>query len=235
MGKFYAVKKGRQPGIYLTWDECKAQVDGFPGPVFKKFSTQAEAQAFCDGAVQPAVHPLPAGESAQGGRPMAELGLFAELPEVQVDRIIYTDGSCLRNPAGPGGYAAVILQGETVLRELYGSEPSTTNNRMEMMAAIRALESLAQPMRVMLYTDSRYLLNGFAKNWVAGWKRRNWVTSQGTPVLNPELWKRLDELVHEHTVIWRWLKGQRGTKYNERCDELAKRAAEKQITSDGER
>ena len=225
MGKFYAVQKGRQPGVYLSWDECKAQVDGFSGPVFKKFSTLEEAQVFCASC----------GMGPSSRKQEAKISSIAKADpgssyrEDAAEYIIFTDGSCLRNPSGPGGYAAVILRAGEVVQELYGCEASTTNNRMEMMAAIRALEFLDHPMRVVLYTDSQYLLNGFVKKWVNGWKKRNWMTSKGTPVLNPELWKRLDMLTQVHHVTWKWLRGHRGQQYNERCDTLAKMAALKQI------
>lgn len=140
------------------------------------------------------------------------------------DLIAYTDGACSGNP-GPGGWG-VLLQakdGETVLkeRELSGGEPETTNNRMELLAAITALETLERPSTLTVVTDSAYVKNGVT-TWIHGWKRNGWKTSNKKPVKNVELWQRLDEAQISHDVTWEWVKGHAGHPENERADELAR-------------
>jgi ribonuclease HI len=134
---------------------------------------------------------------------------------------IYTDGACSGNP-GPGGWGAVLVSGRH-RKELSGSEPDTTNNRMELMAAIAALEALKRPSEVDLYTDSAYLRNGITA-WVHAWKRNGWRTADRKPVKNAELWRRLDEAMARHEVRWHWLKGHAGHEENERADRLARAA-----------
>jgi len=131
---------------------------------------------------------------------------------------IHTDGGCEPNP-GPGGWAAV-LESEGHIRELSGSDPATTNNRMEMQAAIEALRALPGPSRVELFTDSQYLRKGICE-WLKGWKARGWKTAEKQPVKNQDLWQQLDALTAGHTISWRWLKGHVGHEFNERCDQLA--------------
>jgi len=133
--------------------------------------------------------------------------------------VIYTDGACRGNP-GPGGWGAILKSGARE-RELSGGELHTTNNRMELMAAIRALEALNRPCRVELHTDSQYLRNGISE-WLVGWKTRGWKTAAKTPVKNEDLWRRLDEARARHTVDWRWIKGHNGHPMNERADSLAR-------------
>ncbi len=134
--------------------------------------------------------------------------------------IIYTDGGCEGNP-GPGGWGAVVRCGANV-REISGGELATTNNRMELMAAIEALSTLSERSVVSLFTDSQYVKNGITQ-WIRGWKRKGWVTSAKEPVKNVDLWKRLDQLVAQHQVTWKWVKGHAGNADNERCDGLAGR------------
>ena len=138
---------------------------------------------------------------------------------------IYTDGACSGNP-GPGGWGAVLVYGEREL-ELSDGEAHTTNNRMELTAAIRALEALREPCEVTLTTDSRYLCDGLEKKWAEGWRRRGWKKSDGSPALNPDLWERLLELCGVHKVSLTWIRGPAGHAYNVRCDRLAVAAAEK--------
>jgi ribonuclease HI len=135
--------------------------------------------------------------------------------------IIHTDGACSGNP-GPGGWGAILEAGEH-RKELSGGEAQSTNNRMELMAAIAALEALKGPSRVDLWTDSNYLRDGITK-WIFGWKRNGWKTADKKPVKNVELWQRLDEAVKRHTMEWHWLKGHAGHPENERADELAREA-----------
>ncbi len=132
---------------------------------------------------------------------------------------IFTDGACSGNP-GPGGWGAVLRYNGTD-KELRGGEPATTNNRMELMAAIRALEALKRPMPVTLTTDSQYVKNGMTQ-WLAGWKARGWKTADKKPVKNVDLWQRLEAALAPHDVRWQWVKGHAGHPENERADELAR-------------
>ena len=149
------------------------------------------------------------------------------------DRVtIHTDGACSGNP-GPGGWG-VILQWDGHTRELKGGEAHTTNNRMELMAAIMALEALKRPCDVDLHTDSEYLRQGIT-DWIGGWKRNGWRTAARKPVKNTDLWQRLDAAVGRHTVRWHWVRGHSGHDLNERADELAREAiAEIRAGADGE-
>ena len=132
---------------------------------------------------------------------------------------IYTDGACSGNP-GPGGWGAILMSGAH-RKELSGGEAETTNNRMELLAAIAALEALKRPSRVDLHTDSEYVKNGISA-WIHGWKRNGWRTSARQPVKNAELWQRLDAARARHEVHWHWVKGHAGHPENERADELAR-------------
>lgn len=134
---------------------------------------------------------------------------------------IFTDGACSGNP-GPGGYAAILKYGDEI-REISGYEVETTNNRMEMMAIIEALRQLKRPCEVRVITDSQYVVKGMTE-WIQGWVKRNWLTSQKKPVLNKSLWKELLRLCEKHKIEWQWVKGHNGHPYNERCDELAREA-----------
>jgi len=134
--------------------------------------------------------------------------------------IIHTDGACKGNP-GPGGWGAV-LQAAGKCKEMSGGEPVTTNNRMELMAAIMALEALTRPCRVDLHTDSKYVMDGIT-SWIHGWKARGWKTADKKPVKNDDLWKRLDVARARHEVKWHWVKGHAGHALNERADQLANR------------
>ena len=134
---------------------------------------------------------------------------------------IYTDGACSGNP-GPGGWGSVLLYNGH-RREMSGGERQTTNNRMELMAVIQALEVLKRPCDVTLHTDSTYVMKGMTE-WLENWKRRNWRTADKKPVKNVELWQRLEKAIHRHDVQWRWVRGHSGVPENERADELARRA-----------
>jgi ribonuclease HI len=134
---------------------------------------------------------------------------------------IYTDGACSGNP-GPGGWGAILISGNH-RKELKGGEPVTTNNRMELMAAISALEALKRPAVVDIHTDSQYLRNGIM-SWIHQWKRNGWRTKERTPVKNDDLWRRLDALLPQHRVRWHWVRGHAGHQFNERADQLAREA-----------
>ncbi len=131
---------------------------------------------------------------------------------------ICTDGACKGNP-GPGGWGAILISGDNE-KELYGYDPATTNNRMEMMAAISALEALKKPCDVQMLVDSKYVLQGMSE-WIRGWKARGWKTADKKPVKNDDLWKRLDAACAPHKIKWVWVKGHSGHELNERADQLA--------------
>ncbi|MGH7030308.1 MAG: ribonuclease HI [Stellaceae bacterium] len=141
---------------------------------------------------------------------------------------IFTDGACSGNP-GPGGWAA-ILRYRGVEKELSGYEPATTNNRMEMMAAIAALEGLRRPCRVRLFSDSQYLRDGITK-WIHAWKARGWRTADKKPVKNIDLWQRLDIAAARHRIAWEWVRGHAGHPENERADALARAAITRAIAA----
>lgn len=132
---------------------------------------------------------------------------------------IYTDGACSGNP-GPGGWGAILrYQGHE--KEISGGAPETTNNRMELLAVISALELLKEPCQVELYSDSKYVIDALEKGWVYGWKRRGWVKSDKKPAQNVDLWERLLPQLARHTMVYHWVKGHAENAYNNRCDELA--------------
>ena len=137
---------------------------------------------------------------------------------------IYTDGACSGNP-GPGGWGAILMYGPHK-KELSGGEAQTTNNRMELMAVIVALEALNRPCEVEVHSDSQYVVNAFNKHWIDGWKKRGWKTANKQPVKNRDLWERLLTAKSKHKVEFIWVKGHAGHELNERCDELATTAAD---------
>lgn len=137
--------------------------------------------------------------------------------------IVFTDGACRGNP-GPGGYGVVLRYGKHRL-ELSAGYARTTNNRMELLAAIAALEELSEPCEVDLHSDSKYLIDAIVKNWIKGWKAKGWKTSTGQPVKNQDLWLRLTKAAESHKVNWKWVRGHAGNVENERCDVLAVAAA----------
>lgn len=140
--------------------------------------------------------------------------------------VIHTDGACRGNP-GPGGWGAILAQGKNE-KELYGFERDTTNNRMELMAVIQALEALKRRCEVQIVTDSQYVMKGVTE-WMANWKRRGWRTADRKPVRNIDLWQRLDRALAEHEVKWAWVRGHNGHELNERADALANRAIDEGI------
>lgn len=213
--KFYAVKRGRKTGLYTVWAECAAQVKGFQGAVYKGFMTEDEARAWLGGADARTEQLRAAAEMAAPSAPDA-------------DYIIHTDGSCLRNPGGAGGWAAVIETAATgAVEEKSGGAPETTNNRMELTAALMALSAVPEGARVALYTDSQYLKNAFTKFWLPAWKKRGWKKADGEPVLNQDLWVQLDAAFAARQVQFHWVKGHAGNPRNERCDALARSEAER--------
>ncbi len=141
--------------------------------------------------------------------------------------IIYTDGACRGNP-GPGGWGALLLYGRHE-KKLSGAETHTTNNRMELMAAIQALAALSEPCNVILHTDSQYVQKGML-TWLADWKKRHWKTAAKKPVKNADLWQALEQEVHRHSVEWHWVKGHSGHKENDMVDALANAAIDKLLS-----
>jgi len=135
---------------------------------------------------------------------------------------IYTDGACSGNP-GPGGYGAVLLH-KSHRKELSGNDPATTNNRMEMLGVIIALEALKEPCEVDLYSDSKYVVDAIQKGWATRWRQNNWMRNKKDPALNPDLWERMLNLLTKHNVNFHWVKGHAGNPENERCDALARDA-----------
>lgn len=143
--------------------------------------------------------------------------------------VIHTDGACKGNP-GPGGWGALLEYGD-LSRELFGGEPETTNNRMELTAVIEALRALKRDCNVRIVTDSQYVQKG-VESWMSNWKRKNWKTSAGKPVANRDLWEALDHELKSHRVVWEWVRGHDGHPGNERADELANRGVESITLSD---
>lgn len=139
---------------------------------------------------------------------------------------LFTDGACKGNP-GPGGWGA-LLRFDKIEKSLYGGEPSTTNNRMELTAAIEGLSALKEPCEVLLVTDSQYVLKGVTE-WIAGWKRNGWKTAAKQPVKNADLWMRLDDLAQRHKINWKWVRGHTGHRENEIADSLANRGIEELV------
>jgi len=213
--KFYAVAKGRKTGIFTTWPQAEQQVKGFAGAKYKSFKTRAAAQAFLE---NPVYKTSSASKTASGRTRTAPKAHEAEPADAVV---VYTDGGAIGNP-GPGGYGVVFEDG----RQFSGGFAPTTNNRMELMAVIVALEALGKETRpILIYSDSRYVINGISKGWAASWKKRGWKKSDGKPALNPDLWQRLLDLVTNLDVRFRWVKGHAGNPMNEACDHLANSTA----------
>lgn len=213
--RYYAVVRGRRPGIYTSWEGpsgAQAQVKGFAGAVFKGFASLPEAEHFLRAA------------PTQGHHTKA---IKRESPHhhepLQGDEIrVYTDGGCIDNP-GPGGWAAVILDGET-RREISGGYRLTTNNRMELQACIQALKSLRRGAKATLFTDSQYVANAVEKGWALRWRSRNWMRDRTHRAENADLWAELLGLLEDHEVSFHWIRGHAGNAENERCDALARMA-----------
>lgn len=222
--KFYAVAVGRQPGVYTEWfgeNGAETQVRGYPGAVFKGFPTRKEAEAFV--AKPPAARRRAATVGRKETAPAKQENGVDAKPPVAGEMRLYTDGSALNNP-GPGGYGVVIIDGND-RRELSAGFRRTTNNRMELMACIVGLSALKSPASVVLYSDSKYVVDGITKKWARNWKRKGWKKANGEPALNPDLWDRLLALCDTHDVRFVWVKGHAGNPENERCDRLAVAAA----------
>jgi ribonuclease HI len=213
--KFYAVARGRRPGIYTQWfgpDGAQAQVTGFQNARYKGFATRSEAETFLKkGESQPVVGPGKVKSSAPEKHSPPASG-----PRVEV----YTDGGALGNP-GPGGWAAVILDSDPPT-EISGGYRHTTNNRMELTAVIMALRRFKTPTAVRLHTDSRYVVDGITKGWARRWRDQGWMRNRREPAINADLWADLLALCQFHDVHFVWVPGHAGVTFNERCDQLVR-------------
>lgn len=215
---FYAVAAGKKPGIYKAWfgpDGAEIQIRGVEGARFKGFVTLTEAETWLK---NPGVfRPFTAGSGKRSaGQQQADTK----------DRIIiYSDGGSINNP-GPGGYGVVIIDGGK-RQELSGGFRMTTNNRMELTGAIEGLRLFDKTSRILLRTDSQYVVKGIMEGWAEKWRKNGWMRTRNEPAENYDLWKTLLELTGKHDVIFEWLKGHAGHDENERCDELARAASAK--------
>lgn len=238
---FYAVVKGRKPGIYTRWSGAggaEEQVKGYPGAVFKGFVLQAEAELYLRSGGELPVPPallefrmIPLGgenlfgeETRPAGQPAG--GFQAELSAGKV--VVFTDGASTGNP-GPGGYGVVMLYGKA-RKEFSAGFRCTTNNRMELLACIAALRMLKRPAVVVIYSDSRYVVDAVQKGWARRWQKNNWMRArkkhgQALPAENIDLWEEMLSLLDRHTVEFRWVRGHASNPENERCDQLAVQAA----------
>jgi len=208
--KYYAIAKGRKPGVYDNWPEAQAQVRGFAGALFKGFPSRAEAEKWLKN---------PSYNRTRKYGKMPETAANDTLPE-DGQVTIYTDGGSINNP-GPGGYGIVQIYKED-RKELTGGFRHTTNNRMELTACIVALQHLEyRNVPVVLYSDSSYVVNGIQKGWAKKWRKNGWVKSDKKPAINPDLWGKLLDLVEGLDIEFRWVKGHAGNPLNERCDQLA--------------
>lgn len=216
--KYYAVLRGREPGIYETWfgsGGAEEQVRGFAGGRYQGFPSREEAAAWLRDS----------GGKAEKKRIPKKRGTPSGTEEVPTRFItIYTDGGCRGNP-GAGGYGVVIIEGNK-RRELSRGFRLTTNNRMELLACIAALESLKKPSSAVLHSDSTYVVNGINKGWAQKWRANNWMRNRVDAARNADLWKKLLALCERHQVRFVWVRGHAGNRENERCDKLAVKAAE---------
>lgn len=211
--KFYAVAVGRKKGVFIDWATTEQQVKGFAGAKYKSFTTEKEALSWIDDPVY----------EKKTGKP-TERKPAAKVNFGKNDIIIYTDGGSINNP-GPGGYGAVIeIDGKR--QEFSGGFRRTTNNRMEMTAAIVALQEVGETKRkIHLFSDSSYLVNGVQKGWARKWQSKGWKKSDGQDAVNIDLWQNLLYLLDSLNVTFHWVKGHAGHELNERCDKLAVAAA----------
>jgi ribonuclease HI len=233
---YYAVRIGREPGIYRTWEECKVQVDGYAKAQYKGFGSLEEAEEYlgyvktskpcvAKPSVAKLFNPPSAPKKKRGtgqGENEARAREMLETSDGLMHVVIYTDGACLGNP-GPGGYGVVLLHGKD-RKEFSRGFRLTTNNRMEMLACIVGLQALEGQCAVTLYSDSQYVINSMNKGWAQRWKKNRWKRN-GENVPNADLWEKMLGLCDKHKVRFNWVRGHAGNKENERCDQLARQAA----------
>jgi ribonuclease HI len=225
--QYYVAIHGRQPGLYDQWfgeGGAAEQVDGLTDAIYKGFYTMQEAAVWLRELHAETIPGLPPDL-------VDLLGLHPEQPRREGPHdllkagkiLIYTDGGAIDNP-GPGGYG-VVLRYKGHKNELSGGFRRTTNNRMELLACIEGLKALRRRCTVVLYSDSRYVVNGMNKGWAERWQARGWKLSNDEDVKNADLWQQLVALCQQHDVEFRWVRGHRGNPDNERCDQLAMAAA----------
>ena len=215
--KFYAVARGYRPGIYTAWfgaEGAEVQIRGFAGARYKGFATREEAERWLQNPLMTSAASPETISDAISGMKAPSAG----------KTLIYTDGGCRGNP-GPGGYCAIIDDGEK-RTELFRGYRLTTNNRMELMACIAGLEALKKTADVILHSDSRYVVDGMTRGWARRWRSRNWMRTKTEAAENADLWFRLLELCDRHRVEFVWVRGHAGHPENERCDQLATGAAD---------
>ena len=205
----YAVRARRKSGIFKTWEECFRQVNGYPNAVYKAFYSLAEAEAF-----------LKAGDHSE---PAETSRLVSDKLTGLRKVFIYTDGATIGNP-GPGGYGIVMIYGKH-RKEFMGGFRLTTNNRMELMAALVGLGMLKSKCSVTIYTDSQYLADSISRGWAKRWRANGWKTKEGKQVSNVDMWQQLLEQCDKHIVTFEWIRGHAGNPENERCDYLAMQLA----------
>jgi len=223
----YVVVRGRNPGIYPAWDGengAAKEVQGFSGALYRGFARREDALAWLDSLDEETLPP----DLRTRLRRALGAGIDREeepsaTREAVRQVVIYTDGGAIDNP-GPGGYGVVLRFGEH-RKELSGGYRMTTNNRMELMACIAALEALKRRCSGVLYSDSRYVVDGITKGWAERWRRHHWQRANGEPAENADLWSRLLALYKQHDIAFRWVKGHAGRPGNERADQLASEAA----------
>ncbi|MCP4215395.1 MAG: ribonuclease HI [bacterium] len=216
--KYYAIARGRVPGIYTQWfgeGGAEAQVRGTTNALFKGFPTKEEAEAWMEAAKN--------GKVPDYGKKKSPSPTTAakktETKLIESDVVVYTDGGCINNP-GPGGYGAVLLTGDK-RKEISGGFRKTTNNRMELLACIEALKHIEDSLSIVLYSDSKYVVNGIEKGWAKRWRKKGWMRNADSPAENYDLWDQLLALSESHNVTFSWVKGHAGNPENERCDQLA--------------
>jgi ribonuclease HI len=225
----YIVVKGREPGIYTEWfgeDGAARQVQGFPGALYKGFHRHRDAVAWLSD-VSKAQPDLELSRELLDLLALTKSEQGRETPQDILrsgKALLYTDGGAIGNP-GPGGYGAVLRYDDDCRRELSGGFRLTTNNRMELMACIKALEALKPERSVVLYSDSRYVVDGIRKGWAEKWRANEWQRTSEEKAENVDLWARLLELCDQYEIEFRWVKGHAGDPDNERCDQLAREAA----------
>lgn len=209
--KFYAIARGRVPGVYDNWPQAQAQVLGFADARFKGFPTRGEAEAWLK---------APPVRGGQGRPKTALVPTPVAAPPRPGAVLVFSDGGARFNP-GPGGYGVIIVE-DGVRRELSGGFRHTTNNRMELMGCIVALTSLPDGGKpIVVHTDSQYVVNGISKGWARSWRKRGWLKADKSPALNADLWGRLLDLIEGRDVTFCWVRGHAGHPENERCDQLA--------------
>jgi ribonuclease HI len=217
--KFYAIAVGRQTGVFTDWTSAEKQVKGFAGAKYKSFPSEQEARSWMDDPV----YEKKAGKTTKNN-PVTKVNLDKD------DIVIHTDGGSINNP-GPGGYGAVVEM-DGARQEYSGGYRLTTNNRMEMTAALVALKEVGETKRTIhIFSDSSYLVNGIQKGWARKWQSKGWKKSDGQDAVNIDLWQGLLDLLEYLDVTFHWVKGHAGHELNERCDKLAVAAARNEPTT----